>query len=217
MCRMIGYSFKKNENINFLFNHLKTMAKDGIKAPHDDGWGIAAFVSDKEVVFHKSMQPVFNEDDLNIESYLGMIHARKASDNLEKTFLQLHPYFIKDTFFSHNGTIYLDKIDNVFGTDSFEYFKALYDFNNFNDLKEKIKEFISKNSYSGINFLMIRNNELYVFCNYTRTEDYFTLWYTENDTGFIVASEKMDNSFIPFENGMLAKIVNGKMENILYI
>ena len=146
-----------------------------------------------------------------------MIHARKASDNLEKTFLQLHPYFINNTFFCHNGTIYMDKINNIFGTDSFEYFKALYGFSDINDLKERIKLFISKNNYSGINFLMIKNNELYVFCGYTRTKDYFTLWYTENDIGFIVASEKINDSFMPFENGMLAKIVNGKMENIIYL
>ncbi|WP_234970289.1 class II glutamine amidotransferase [Marinitoga hydrogenitolerans] len=207
---MVGFSFNEIRESSFLFEHLKQMSKSGIESPHSHGWGMAIKYNDKEIIFHKSINPIYNEKRINIEGYIGIMHSRKASPKLEKTFLQLHPYFIKDTFFCHNGTIYMDQINNVFGTDSFEYFKYINDFSNEDELKRKIKLFSEKNKYTGINFLMIKNDKLYAFCKYKKEKEYYTMWYSEKN-GVIISSEKLDDSFQPFENGMFLIAFNGEI------
>lgn len=213
MCRMIGYSFKekKVKNVDFLFEHLKTMSKNGLKSPHNHGWGIATKISKKEVFFHKSITPVFNENNYNFKGYMGIMHSRKASDHLGKNIFQLHPYLIDDTFFCHNGTIRSIDPKNIFGTDSFEYFSYIYPLENIEDLKEKINNFSEKNEYSGINFLMMKDDYLYALCKYKENKEYFTLWYKEEEKGVIVTSEKIDETFSPFENNQLFIIKNGEI------
>ncbi len=226
MCRMAGFSFDDNKDISEIFEIVKSMALNGMEAPHNDGWGCFC-KNDVNHILYKSLRPIY-EDSYNINKIteekfkLGLIHARLASKGLPKTTLQLHPFYINGRYFAHNGTIKSAKRENIYSSDTYEYFENIALFKDTFDLGQKIKDYAQKNEYSGMNFLMIDEIEkaLYVCCLYTdseRNREYFTLHYYNDDADFIVYSEKFSNDYKSMENGELIKVVAGKIVDRLIV
>ncbi len=212
MCRMIGFSFRQDKNTNWLFKSLQDMAANGIHSPHTDGWGEYLMNSSREILYHKSVNKVFNDTSPDFDALLGIMHARKASPGLDVSILQLHPYMINGDIFAHNGTIRKVNIENPFKTDSFELFKRIRNFNFFEQLERNVKNFImNSDDFTAINFLMIKGEDLYVLQLFNEEEEYYTMWYSKNADGFVTASEKINEDFIPFENGDLMKINRGEI------
>ncbi|MDN5325033.1 MAG: hypothetical protein PWP02_743 [Thermosipho sp. (in: thermotogales)] len=208
MCRMIGFSFQRDSSINNLFKSLQDMSKNGLKSPHPHGFGIYALNEKNEVLFHKFEEPIYEKEISFPNLKIGIIHARKASPNFPIGFLQIHPFVDdKGTAFCHNGTIFTLERNNIFKSDSYDYFYKIKDFNTIDELSKKLKQFIQENEFTGINFLMLKNNKLYAFCYYNKDPEYYTMWHSEN----IVSSESLGLNFKMVKRGELLIFDNGKL------
>ncbi|ABS60038.1 MULTISPECIES: class II glutamine amidotransferase [Fervidobacterium] len=220
MCRMAGFSFDDNQNISEIFEFVKSMALNGMEAPHNDGWGCFC-KNDVNHILYKSLRPIY-EDSYNINKIteekfkLGLIHARLASKGLPKTTLQLHPFYINGRYFAHNGTIKSARRENIYESDTYEYFENIVNFNSIGQLVQNILKYSKINEFSGMNFIMVdeKENALYVCCLYTdtsRNKEYFTLhyYYNKSDKKFIVYSEKFSDEFQPMKNGEIIKVIDG--------
>lgn len=215
VCRMIGFSFKDEVDIVPFFKHLQLMAQKGKNAPHNHGWGIYAFENDV-VIYHRSPRPVYEESLLPLKARIGILHARKASEHLPVTLLQLHPFIDnKGKAFCHNGTIY--DIPNLsIESDTLAYFTTIKDFSSHEELAHKVADVAMRYRHTGMNFLMINGEELIVYCGYSGNEDYYTLWYRDGDD-FIVSSEPMDESFKPIGNRTLIVVKEGLVQKVLKV
>ncbi|MGC8902105.1 MAG: class II glutamine amidotransferase [Fervidobacterium sp.] len=219
MCRMAGFSFNTPQNISNIIGFTKIMAQFGIESPHNDGWGCVLSDGSKTLQY-KSIKPIY-QDDLGLtkideEFKIGIIHARLASKGLPKTTLQLHPFHKKGMYFAHNGTIKSAKRENVYQSDTYEYFENISEFKSLYELAKNIESFAKENEFTGMNFIIFDEIEetLYVCCLYKDTpknREYFTLHYYEEDGNFIVYSEKYSPHFKPMENGEIFKIRDGKI------
>lgn len=208
MCRMVGFSFKNDTLINDLFKSLQDMSKNGLKSPHPHGFGIYAINEKNEILFHKFEEPIYEKEVSFPSLKLGIIHSRKASPNSQIGFLQIHPFIDKNgTAFCHNGTIYTSKKNNIFKSDSYDYFLNIKDFTNIDDLSKKLKSFIQENEFSGINFLMIKDYKLYAFSYFKKDPEYYTMWHSEN----IISSESLGTNFKMVKKGELLIFENGKL------
>jgi len=227
MCRMAAFSLKKVEDISWVIEYVKQMARFGKKGPHCDGWGYVLLNTNKKVEY-KSISPAYDDNkspNLNDEKFeMGIVHARLASDGLDKTRLQLHPFYKDGKYFAHNGTIITANRQNPYDSDTYDFFKHVASFENFGHIVKLVREYGEENEFSGMNFLMIDDltDELYVGCYYTPGQDrkdYFTLFYGCDDERFFVFSERPVNDYskIPsseyrlMQNGEIFKVSSGKI------
>jgi len=86
VCRMVGFCFETNQEINGFFEHLQRMAKMGKNAPHNHGWGIYALFDDA-VIYYRSPKSVYEEELIPLKARVGILHARKASEHLPVSFI----------------------------------------------------------------------------------------------------------------------------------
>ncbi|MEJ5229441.1 MAG: hypothetical protein WHT65_05520 [Pseudothermotoga sp.] len=210
---MIGFSFKDEKPVERFFTHLQYMAKNGKFSPHDHGWGIYG-LKDGHVVYHRSEKPVFDDSFPFVKLKTGIIHARKASEHLPVSVLQIHP-FIDDSgkAFCHNGTVYDIPFDFI-ESDTYSYFLAIKKFSSYEELREKIADVAKNYRYTSMNFLMINKGDLIVYCGYSTNPDYYTLWY-KNREGFVVCSEPMGDDYLPMENKTIFVVRDGEIINRL--
>ncbi|MFN3284638.1 MAG: class II glutamine amidotransferase, partial [Pseudothermotoga sp.] len=73
------------------FKHLQLMAQNGKGSPHNHGWGVYA-LKGGAVIYYRSSKPAYEEEIVPFSAEVGIFHARKASEHLPITFLQLHPF-----------------------------------------------------------------------------------------------------------------------------
>lgn len=213
MCRMVGFSFETNHEVGHLFRHLQKMAQFGKNSPHNHGWGVYA-LKDETVIYYRSPRPAYEENLPPLNARVGIIHARKASEHLPVSFLQLHPFIDnKGKAFCHNGTIYDISFVSI-ESDSFAYFTKIKDFLSHEELAEKVRDVAKSYKHTGMNFLMVNEDELIVYCGYSENADYYTLWY-DDSSGFVVASEPMNETFKPMENRNMFVVRNGKIQKVL--
>ncbi|MGQ9856464.1 MAG: class II glutamine amidotransferase [Fervidobacterium sp.] len=217
MCRMAAFSSNEYIEVGKIINSVSEMAKNGKNAPHDDGYGFVLFTKERKLEY-KSVVPIF-EDDFwksvveGFKASAGIVHARKASENLDKTKLQLHPFHISGKYLAHNGTVYDANIENDFRSDTYDFFLNIFSFDIFEALIDNVRKYIANHKYSSLNFLLYDEKEdsLYVGCIYSRSPDYFTLYYDQNEAGFVVYSENVNGDLTPMENGEILKVSNGKI------
>lgn len=215
MCRMIGFSFEEERSVNVFFKHLQLMAQSGKGAPHNHGWGIYA-LKDGAVIYYRSPKPAYEDEIVPFFAKVGIFHARKASEHLPITFLQLHPFIDnKGKAFCHNGTIYNINYSSI-DSDTYYYFMKVKDFSTYEDLALKIVKVAEEYRHTGMNFLMVNNDELVVYCGYSENREYYTLWYEDKD-GFVVSSEPMNEGFKPMDNRTIFVVRKGKIDRILKI
>ncbi|MFN3691376.1 MAG: class II glutamine amidotransferase [Fervidobacterium sp.] len=223
MCRMAGFSSKSGINLIHIIEPVKHMAKYGLEAPHNDGWGMIG-LSETYKLQYQSINPIYEDllilDLNNIISTaaykLGIVHARLASEGLPKTTLQLHPFYINGKYFAHNGTIKSALKNNVYSSDTFEYFESISSFGSLGELSELIRFYSQKHTFSGMNFLMVDelDRALYVCCLYApsdKNEKYYTLYYKKSNGTFFVFSEKIIQESFPMKNGELFKVIDGEI------
>uniref|UniRef100_A0A832I6J2 Glutamine amidotransferase type-2 domain-containing protein n=1 Tax=Pseudothermotoga hypogea TaxID=57487 RepID=A0A832I6J2_9THEM len=215
MCRMVGFCFETNQEINGFFEHLQRMAKMGKNAPHNHGWGIYALFDDA-VIYYRSPKSVYEEELIPLKARVGILHARKASEHLPVSFMQLHPFIDNHgKAFCHNGTIYDIPFVSI-ESDTFSYFVKIKDFSSYEELAERIRNVAEGYRHTGMNFLMVNDDELIVYCGYSQNEDYYTLWY-DDGWGFVVASEPMNDNFKPMENRTMLVVKDGRIEKVLRV
>ncbi len=216
MCRMAGFSFSKKTDISWIFKYVQRMAKEGMEAPHSHGYGYLLLDEKQTLNLFKDIRPIFDVEPIRTEGTLGLIHARLASPGVPVSRNQLHPFYLNGKYFVHNGTIKSAKMDNVYESDSYEYFTKISNFSSFAELVEKLKMFANFEDFTGANFLIVNEIEeaLYVGCLFKTKKEYYTLYYKENEDGLVVFSEKYDDSFKSIKNGDVFKVKNGKIEEV---
>lgn len=227
VCRMAAFSVKGCEDISWVVEYVKQMAHFGKKGPHCDGWGYVLLNRNKKIEY-KSILPAYEDQKspkLNDEKFkMGIVHARLASNGLDKTRLQLHPFYKDGKYFAHNGTIVTASRQNPFNSDTYDFLEHVSSYASFDELVKSVREYGEVNEFSGMNFLMINelSDELYVGCYYApsqENEDYFTFYYGCDDERFFVFSERPVNDYsgIPssqynsMRNGEIFKVSSGKI------
>ncbi len=210
MCRMLAFSSDCDLNIRNYLNKLKKMAKDGMNAPHKDGFGYFALNSSGIFSFVKSKDSVIDKSiTTDFKAKLLIAHARKASPKTKKRDDQAHPFsFYKDgtlTILAHNGSL-KEYSSNVLGVDTEAILKVI--------AKEGFEKGIlslSKMSYRALNLLVFQDDFLYAL-RLTRVNfDYYTLYVMERDGLIVLSSEKIYKNMHPLENGGALKIKNGEV------
>lgn len=102
--------------LNFLplakYGNVKPHRAEG----HNDGWGVAGFLGNTPVVFHKSEKSVLSAEEIyfyfktavrktiSSKSKFTIVHFRKASAGSVKI-ENTHPFVYNEWIFCHNGTV----------------------------------------------------------------------------------------------------------------
>lgn len=210
---MIGFSFENERSVDMFFRYLQFMSQNGQNAPHNHGWGLYS-IKNGTVIYYRSPKPAYEEELPAFSAKVGIFHARKASEHLPVTFLQLHPFIDnKGKAFCHNGTIYGIDLYTI-ESDTYSYFMKVKDFYTYEDLAHRVATVAEKYRHTGMNFLMVNNEELIVYCGYSENKEYYTLWYEDKD-GFVVSSQPMSQSFKPMDNRTIFVVIDGKIERTL--
>ena len=210
MCRMLAFSSSGDIAIKSYLNKLKKMAKDGMKAPHKDGFGYFALNSSGIFSFVKSKDSIIDKDiTTDFKAKLLIAHARKASPRTKKRDDQAHPFsFYKDdklTILAHNGSL-KEYSSNVLGVDTEEVLKIVAE-----EGFERGILTLSKKNYRALNLLVFQEGFLYVLRLTKVSFDYYTLYMMENDRLVVLSSEKICKGMHPLENGEALKIKDGEV------
>lgn len=211
MCRMMAitnYDFKKNSEMIEAFFRLAT---EGMVPPenapgHKDGWGIGWYKSGKAHIL-KSGNSVVKEKKLFFNtlkkirrSNLLMVHFRKSAWDKTSREKHAHPFLFKNYIFSHNGTIfdYKDLLaftpkNNLPGPGALDtevFFRYLLD--GFPaSFRSSINRVKKQNKYSSLSFLMAGGGKLYAYREFSKWENYYTLYKTKIDKSAIISSEPL--------------------------
>ncbi len=185
---------------------------EGSGPGHLDGWGIGYYKQGRAVI-EKSGLSILDEKDKVIdilknigETGILIFHLRKSAWEGTTDIKNAHPFCYKNVIFSHNGTIrdYQKLLEQINPNDApaqdakdtevfFRYIMRNYtdDLNcSFHKAVETIKK---ENIYTAINCIFSEGSKMYVYREYTKEPDYYTLFETKQDKSIIVCSENISN------------------------
>jgi glutamine amidotransferase len=206
MMAITEFDFNKHKDVIENFFKLSTEGKVPPKnAPgHLDGWGIGWYKNGKANII-KSGNSVVKEkkrffDSLRKvgKSKILMVHFRKAAWDKSSKEKHAHPFVFDNFIFSHNGTIFdyhklLPLIpgknlpeDGALDTEVFFRYLA----NGFpSNFRKSINYIIKNNKYSSLSFLMSGEDKLYAYRNFSKWENYYTLYKTNICGSVIISSQ----------------------------
>ena len=190
-----------------LLRSFKSLSQKGKVLPgappgHKDGWGIIVWLNGRPTYLGRrptnaAEDPTFDEacnkiDETKVHSHL-ISHLRKASQGSNKT-ENTHPFVIDGWAFAHNGRI--DFPDMGDKTDSEIFFTALMQEKRKSKtsmksaIEDSVKRVHDGYDYSSITFLLSDGSELFAYRDYTKNEDYYTMYFTTLRDRFVVSQEK---------------------------
>ena len=217
MCRVLGitnFDYARHQDIVARFCELArsgmVMAED--PPGHQDGWGLA-FYQEGELVVHKSGVNLLEETDkvINIlnsakSSPLMILHLRKSAWADTSNTRHAHPFHLNNTVFFHNGVVYdyqgLLPAINIPGlgadardTEVFFYHVMSGDSQDlgrdFLDSAALIKQ---KHKFSALNCLFSDGVKLFAYRDYTKEEDYYSLYKACSENSWFISSEPLDEN-----------------------
>lgn len=208
-----NFDYSKNEELITSFFEIARTGKTlkGDCSGHTDGWGIGYYKNGKANVF-KSGNSVLKEKDSYFKtlkkistSKILIIHFRKSAWSNTNSPENSHPFLWNNFLFAHNGTIYnfrklLKEIKPAYkpracSLDTEVYFRYIISNNGnetglnvlcFRDTVSKIKK---NNKYSSLTCLIADGNNLCAYREFTKSPDYYTLFYTKIGNSTIICSE----------------------------
>jgi len=209
---------------------------------HGHGWGCAWINETGKIERYISGNPIW-EDNLPeiikykiLQSKSVIIHVRKASPNLPVAPNYCHPFikFLESNeqiALAHNGTIMNPEIlayDNNLNLEASEsdteklllhYITKITQVENKSNRIEGLKKIImdSNLEYSGLNLMILFNNEMLLTNNYLQTPKYLGMKYLQTDDLLIVASEKIgeiEGEWKDMENHSIIHIKNNDLDTI---
>lgn len=220
MCRMLAIkNFSKEEHTYIIENFIK-LAKTG-KVPldnppgHLDGWGIGYYEINSAKIF-KSAKPIIEEynalnkllDKIKHTS-IFIFHLRKSAWENTNSIANSHPFKYKNLIFCHNGTIknyeklfHHIKLNNItlrkkLDSEIFFYLIASNFIKN-KDIVVSIFEAINtikqECNYTSLTSITSDGKNLYIYRDYTKEADYYTLYITKHKNSTIVCSEIIDKN-----------------------
>lgn len=165
-----------------------------------DGWGV---VTGKAGRFecNKNVMPCWH-DPRFIDLYQAdldfvMLHARKASPGMAVKYGFTHPFQENGWYFCHNGTIHDFVVEDR--SDAQQLFAlVLENVRQYVNITEAIRRTVtSLKDYSALNFMLCKDDRVYVLSMYGRrgdqTPNYFTIKYLQAEDYVIVSSERLLN------------------------
>jgi predicted glutamine amidotransferase len=189
MCRLLGVVSSSTQNLNSLLGDDLT-AFANLSSHHCDGWGVAYWSDDDNLTVCK--EPVaacesalFRETVNTIETDAALLHLRKASDGMDNTEANTHPFLVGSMAFAHNGWAYppevLDElVTSVNGlrpqgtTDSERYFSLVLSATHHGDpvtaLVEAADQIAARAQYESLNCLLLTHTALYAYARYVENE-----------------------------------------------
>jgi len=213
MCRMLGikhFDYTKHRELVENFFKLAEIGKvpENSNPGHTDGWGIGYYKNDEAVV-RKSGGSVIKEKSDFFET-LGkiayspvlIIHFRKSAWAGTNSPDNSHPFQYKHILFAHNGTIYDYKnlLKDIKPNDRLQFAALdsevffLYIINNISSgidhaFKKSVSHIMKNNRYSSLTCVFTDGCSLYAFREYTKSPDYYTLYYAKLGNSDIISSE----------------------------
>jgi predicted glutamine amidotransferase len=217
MCRVLGitnFDYTKHETIIARFCELArtgvVMAED--PPGHEDGWGLA-FYQNRELVVHKSGVNLLEETDKVFgilsaaqASPMMILHLRKSAWENTSNTRHAHPFHLGNTVFFHNGVVYdyqrlLPEIclpglgADARDTEVFFYHvmsgKAQDLGRKFLDSAALIKRDLK---FSAMNCLLSDGVKLFVYRDYAREPDYYSLYKACSGNSCFISSETLDEN-----------------------
>ncbi len=196
MCRFLAVMAKDAFEPEPYIRELEMMALNGNHAPHPDGWGI--WLRGRGELYHRDTRPVWESEIPEFpRAKVILVHARKRGTGAPISVENVHPFVRNGAVFMHNGLVRVDAEGACGGTDSERLFIALLrDF-------EGTLGALRGMEVTAANFVMYRDNRLYIFRYATKELDYYTL-YIRREHGRVIVSTEGDG--MPVENGALCII-----------
>jgi glutamine amidotransferase len=192
---------------------------------HGDGWGIVVKSLGELECYKKDIacwkDPIF-ADFYKIDTDFILLHARKASPGIPKSYEFTHPFEEDGWYFCHNGTIYDSDFRIEGKSDAQQLFaRILHNMKTCKDAVEAIRTTVkSIREYSALNFILAKDDQVYVLSMYGKrgetTPNYYTMKYLQREEYTLVSSESLQNlpnNWKKMENRTLLKlnIVNRKI------
>jgi predicted glutamine amidotransferase len=234
MCRMVGVVFQDEFPIQTLrdLQHIAEVGRvpNEEKVGHEDGWGIASFMSGSPRLIGKSIRPIhmdpsFDSAILSIQSIFApnvlIAHARAASRgtvSIENT----HPFMTEDLIFAHNGTIYdfnpVTKRNPKGQTDSERLLMLLSERKDeLGSLESALKAVVTKDlrsyRFSAAVILVSDGKSLYGYRGYTepKNEWYYKLKLAKCDGALMLYQEVVNETS---RLGEVSELKNGELVSI---
>ena len=217
MCRVLGitnFDYVKHQEIVSRFCELARSGMVMTEDPpgHEDGWGLAFYQNGKLVV-HKSGVNLLEETDKVFgvlsaaqTSPLMILHLRKSAWADTSNTRHAHPFYIDNTVFFHNGVVYdyqslLPEIslpglaDDARDTEVLFYHvmsgKAQDVGHNFLGSAALIQQ---KHKFSALNCLFSDGVKLFVYRDYAKEADYYSLYKASSGNSWFISSEPLDEN-----------------------
>jgi predicted glutamine amidotransferase len=124
-----------------------------------------------------------------------LLHARRASPGMAIRYEFTHPFHRDGWYFSHNGTIYDFQAGEM--SDAQQLFALILEnLRRCGDVAEATRAAAGfLQDYSALNFMLFKDNRVYVLCMYGRrgehTPNYFTIKYLQREDYVVVSSERL--------------------------
>lgn len=194
MCRLLGILANKPVDFEFSIHRFKEYARD-----NPDGWGIGWYEGNSSKVFKQGISALNQDSALpalsrQVRSHIIISHVRKGTGTSPST-LNSHPFKYKNWLFAHNGSVereyLLTLLESRYSkeikgkTDSEVYFHLILQHiyksdSTISGIKSAIRE-VTKESYSGLNFLLANEKELYAFRYSSNSKNYYCLYVLKRD------------------------------------
>lgn len=191
-------------------NHELNVNKQG-QFTHNHGWGVVWLQNGKLESYH-SITQIWDDKIPNeifeqlLDANFIMLHVRKASPGLPVKIESLHPFIRQSQKYGnipliHNGTISnyeAIKIDpslkQLTQSDTERFLLSIIteldSSNDVSDIVSQIKKVVNElPTYSGLNFMTLIDGNIIVSRNYTKNENYLSLYQGTNGDNTIFCSE----------------------------
>jgi len=207
MLAIKNFCFKEHKKI---IENFFNLAKNGKVPPknskgHLDGWGIGWY-KENFAKLYKSGNSVIEEKEKFFsileeikETKILIVHFRKSAWKNTNSSENSHPFKYKNILFAHNGTIYdyenilqqiKPKRTNLLDSETFFYLILATDGKNLEEkFKNAVKKIEKECNYSSLTCIFSDGKNIYTFRNFTKLENYYTLYYSELNNSFFICSE----------------------------
>jgi glutamine amidotransferase len=169
---------------------------------HGDGWGIVVKRLGRFECYKKEIacwkDPIF-ADFYKIDTDFILLHARKASPGIPKSYEFTHPFEEDGWYFCHNGTIYDREFRTEGKSDAQQLFaRILRHMKTCKDATKAIRITVkSITEYSALNFILAKKDQVYVLNMYgkhgEKSPNYYTMKYLQKEEYTLVSSESLQN------------------------
>lgn len=193
-------SIGKNSDLSSYFDFLVHMAKNGLNAPHNDGFGYVLY-NKGQISVKRSVDEITPETDLYGSTIIA--HARKISSS-SKSIINTQPFVNGMISFAHNGTI--KGLGDSRRSDSYFYFKKIL--KSFPEAIENIRQM----DFTSINFIITDGIYAAAYREARVDKGYYSLFYKIDEERFTVSTEVMDGKWYEIENQTLVVYRNGKVK-----